>query len=586
MEDSYLELAVGSVSNRAQFIKSNEIHKHIKPKEELYKSLFLLDESCKDIKTIKEYKGIFSIDRIPFDIDFTNTGEETVNNARKLVDEIVSRGCSKSNINIWFSGRGFHIEIPNLYNFLPDKNLPLTMKRVLQDHFGKNNIDNIYDRGRLYRVGFTFNIKSNLYKTPIKHSELFELTYDDIIKIAKDQRMSFQFEKAVGGKPQWKYNVKEKVEQKEEFSSTPSSSTHNSNVTCVQKMVADPKKHGHRHRLALRMASAWRRMGITQDIIHGMCKASIPSLDMKEIVRLVKSVFKEPYSYSCDDEYMVKYCDPICKYYKYKNYDLDVKNVETMSKDFEEFVLTDFTETSFDFKDIYDIPNNYKFHHGELAVLIGDTKLGKTAWLQNVVSQLTDMKCLYLSLEVHHLLIFRRFLQIANNMTKEQVIDVYRSKNYEKQREIESKIKHIYVRTSSPDIESIGDLISEVQPKIVVVDTIDGINVRYTNDAFYKMEKIVLKLKDIAQQRKVIMLGISHISKGATYDQLNVHSAKGNSAIEQKADKILGITGDRDKGTRRSVKGLASRDETNFNLQFKFDFDTFRFIQTKGEGHW
>ena len=91
------------------------------------------------------------------------------------------------------------------------------------------------------------------------------------------------------------------------------------------------------------------------------------------------------------------------------------------------------------------------------------------------------------------------------------------------------------------------------------------------------MEKIVNSLKQIATQMDVIFFGISHISKGASRDMLTVHSAKGNSAIEQKADKILGIQGQRDANNIRVIRSLASRDETDFEMAFDFDYKTFQF---------
>ena len=133
--------------------------------------------------------------------------------------------------------------------------------------------------------------------------------------------------------------------------------------------------------------------------------------------------------------------------------------------------------------------------------------------------------------------------------------------------------------TTSPDIDSMKQLIADNQPQIVCIDTIDAIDVRYNNDPFTKMEKIVNSLKQIATQMDVIFFGISHISKGASRDMLTVHSAKGNSAIEQKADKIIGIQGQRDANNIRVIRSLASRDETDFEMAFDFDYKTFQFKQ-------
>jgi len=97
------------------------------------------------------------------------------------------------------------------------------------------------------------------------------------------------------------------------------------------------------------------------------------------------------------------------------------------------------------------------------------------------------------------------------------------------------------------------------------------------------MESIINGLKQIAIEQNVIILGVSHISKGALAESnnLTVHSAKGNSVIEQKADKIIGIMGDRDMGRKRIIRSLASRDEAGFHMVFDFEFTTFQFRHVK-----
>jgi replicative DNA helicase len=87
----------------------------------------------------------------------------------------------------------------------------------------------------------------------------------------------------------------------------------------------------------------------------------------------------------------------------------------------------------------------------------------------------------------------------------------------------------------------------------VVIDTIDMVPARYAkNDELQKQGYITAELKKIAMEQDVIILAVSHISKGASYriaegQALDIHSGKGNSALEQKADKIIAFEGDRDK---------------------------------------
>ena len=578
----YIELAIGSVSNRAYAIRPEHITKYIKPNEELYRSLFILDntafEHFRDKGSIKSYKGTYALNSIIYDIDRgKKTGEDTRQRAVSFIDTLHEQGVSDDQIHIWFSGRGFHIEVPNLYGFEESINLPYQVKMTIDSHFGKL-VDNIYDKGRLIRVGYTINMKSELYKLPLTSDMLTDWDYDMISEYCQIQKHEYHHEPFDEDSvyPIWEDKVLDVQEFREDEESI-SNTNLNAHVTCVQKMWKSDKD-GERHITLLRMANAWRRMGIQKEGAIKMSEYNIPSLDHNEILKIIDDVFAwEHNGYSCSDTIMEKYCDPICKFYKNKNYGLEVLNVKELSNKLRDFVHMDMDTNCFNLKDYYPIPNNYRFLPGELAILLGDTKLGKTAWLQSVMVKLTNMNVLYLSLEVGDWLIFRRFLQAGNGITKQEVNEIYRTYDEEKVKEINDRVRHIKVMTTSPDIDSMKQIIADNQPQIVCIDTIDAIEVRYNNDPFTKMEKIVNSLKQIATQMDVIFFGISHISKGASRDMLTVHSAKGNSAIEQKADKILGITGDRQMNDTRVIRSLASRDETDFEIAFNFDYKTFQF---------
>ena len=577
----YIELAVGSVSNRAYAIRPEHITKYIKPNQELYRSLFILDntafEHFRDKGSIKSYKGTYAINTIIYDIDRgKKTGEDARQRALSFYDTLLEQGLEDSQIHIWFSGRGFHIEIPNLYGFKESINLPYQVKVTIDSHFGKL-VDNIYDKGRLIRVGYTINMKSELYKLPLSWNMLNTMSYDDICEYCQLQKQDYNHKAFDDNQVTiWEDKVLEVQEYKEENVEL-SNTELNSHVTCVQKMWKS-NKEGERHITLLRMANAWKRMGVPKEGVIKMAEYNVPSLDRNEILKIVDDVFAWQHNgYSCSDTIMDKYCDPLCKFYKNKNYGLEVYGVSELSNLLKEFVHMDMDNNSFNLKDYYPIPSDYRFLPGELAILLGDTKLGKTAWLQSLMVKLSHMNILYLSLEVGNWLIFRRFLQTANDLTKQEVNEIYRTYDESKVNAINDKVKNIKVMTTSPDIDSMKQIISENQPQIVCIDTIDAIEVKYNNDPFTKMEKIVNSLKQIATQMDVIFFGISHISKGASRDTLTVHSAKGNSAIEQKADKIIGITGDRQANDIRIIRSLASRDETDFEMALKFRYHSFQF---------
>jgi len=581
----YIELAVGSVANRNDFVELDDkiLTKFITTNDELYRGMFSLQN--KPDNGIKSYNGNYMLEELILDIDKgKNPGDKTLMECIEICKMLIEKGVNKTTIHPWFSGTGFHIHLPNVYGFKPSHDLPQRVKYTIDKEFG-TLVDNIYDRARLIRVPYSLNAKSNLYKIPLVLDELLnqKYTYDNIASKAQLQPAIMSWMVLNNHKLE-SYPLKEikRVEHKPKPVAV-SNSKYNSNVTCVQKMWNN-EKSGRRHIVLLRMISAWKRMGLTKEAAENLAMLNVPSLSQEEVSRLSNDIYSWSHNgYGCSDVVMAEFCDVNCRYYVNKDFSVPVKSPFEIADTFKQFLDTDFSSSSFNLRDLYDLNHDYKFYPGELAVLIGDTKLGKTAWIQNIVANLKTMPCLYMSLEVEDKLIFRRFLQIANNMTKDAVHDVFMGGNKEEINKLVKQMQHINIITTPPEVSTIKTIIGEHQPKIVVIDTLDGISVKFNNDPFTKMESIINGLKQIAIEQNVIILGVSHISKGALAESnnLTVHSAKGNSVIEQKADKIIGIMGDRDMGRKRIIRSLASRDEAGFHMVFDFEFTTFQFRHVK-----
>lgn len=581
----YIEIAVGSVANRNDFVKLHPAHigRFITTNDELYRGMFSLQN--KPSSGIKSYKGDYMLEELILDIDKGKSpGDKVLMQCREICKMLIEKGVNRTTIHPWFSGTGFHIHLPNVYGFKPSYDLPQRVKFTISKEFG-TLVDNIYDRARLIRVPYTINAKSNLYKIPIDLDDLLnhKYKYEDIAAKAQVQPVVLDF-MLLNNKELTSYPLKEiKQTVSKPKPVAVSNSKYNSNITCIQKMWSNDKS-GRRHTILLRMVSAWKRMGLTKEASNSLALLNVPSLSEEEVGRLTNDIYSWSHNgYGCSDVTMAEFCDVNCRYYVNKDFSVPVKSPFEIADTFKQFLDTDFSSSSFNLKDLYDLHHDYMFYPGELAVLIGDTKLGKTAWVQNIVTHLKSMPCLYMSLEVEDKLIFRRFLQIANKMTKDQVYDVFRKGTKEDQDKLVKQMQHINIITTPPEVATIKTIIGEHQPKIVVIDTLDGISVKFNNDPFTKMESIINGLKQIAIEQNVIIIGVSHISKGALGDNgnLTVHSAKGNSVIEQKADKIIGIMGDRDMNRKRIVRSLASRDETGFHLVFDFEYDTFQFRHVK-----
>jgi len=588
-----IEVAVGSVANRGNVIPLHELHNYIKYKTELYRSMFIYDDTFTG--NVKTYQGTYDIDEIILDIDIKDENMEPVDKVMNFLNS------SEIENQLWFSGTGFHVHIPNIFGLKASKDLPGILKHTLDSMFGKLGVDNIYDKSRLIRAEFSFNKKNNTYKIPIYSlTREHNWTYKDYVQLAtwvdykspaddpaRDANSLNNWMKYDKGflKAHNTDKFKDKIITKPKRNSvsvnTTSDSELTAHVTCVQKMYKQGPELGSRHQTILRMISAWKRSGIPRAGSESLIGHWSPDFDRTEAFKMIDTVYGwEHDGYGCNDTIMDKFCDARCKFYRSKDYGVEIFNADSMTEQFRDFVKTDYSDRSFDLGAMYKMNNPYRFTVGELITIIGDTKLGKTAFIQNIVTKANQFKCLYISLEVNEKLMWRRFCQIAFNETKEEIVNHYLNDDITFVNEAKKKLGHLKVLTVSPEINNIIDVISSVQPKIIVIDTIDEIRVDYVNDSLLKMQKIISKLKEIAQKYEVIIFAVSHISKTAAYEgTLNRHSAKGDSAIEQKSDKLLGISAPNPGSKARIVESIVARDESGFKLKCFFNHETFRFQQ-------
>ena len=214
---------------------------------------------------------------------------------------------------------------------------------------------------------------------------------------------------------------------------------------------------------------------------------------------------------------MSHYCDPLCKHYKKKDFGNEVKTVTDVQKEMIDKYKNK-SSLQFDLEKFWDIGGSHLFEETQLVILIADTGVGKTAWLQNLIVNLAGYKCLYITLEVHNQLLYRRFCQIALDMTKEEVINAHLNES-DSLGHFKERLSHITMQHTAPRIDTFKELVAQEQPDIVVIDTIDKVQVPYCNDPFKQAEKVTQGLKQIAVDTGTIIFGVSHVSRGALKDK-------------------------------------------------------------------
>lgn len=583
----YCEIVLGNFKNRGLAVPVSDLYTYqkqaLQSSSELYRSYYFFDEEIlehlKIRKTIRSYKGLYYLDRIVFDIDIgTDSNNYVHERAKGFIHSLIEDWeLSEDHIRAWFSGRGYHIVTPDFFGFKPSNSLPQTVRATLTKHFP--DADDIYDHARVIRVGRTVNLKTGLYKILLPLKDLFNKAIEEIHERAREP-VTVTIDADAKEPPQYREKIilPNEVNPVAKAGKSGASDNPGRIVACMQKVIAEGAIPGSRHQKLLRLASTYRRAGVPLQIAVAGLSAWANTLNPLEVERIVKDVYEKGYRFGCDDKIMAAYCDAGCIYYKRKDYMQDLLSAERMERDFVNFIRSDYSNRAFDLARLYKLKTSYMFYPGELVVLWGDTGLGKTTFVQNLCVRLTNMKILYLSLEVHANLLYRRFIQIANGWTKKQIIEYYKTHT----NTLSDKVSHITALTVAPNLEAIKKLIGEEEPALVVIDTLDGIE--YTGYEKDKTGPLCISLKQLAQQLDTIIFVVHHISKDAALDRnknqrpLNLHSGKGSSSAEQKADKVIGIEGDAESSLRK-IRSLKARDEAPFELRLEFNQRTFRFIQ-------
>jgi len=588
----WIEIAQGNPRNRNFIIRTQDLYKYVikanQHKQDLYQSYYFYDERVREhltvYKTVRAFEGKRYIRTLIFDIDKgTKTNDELLLSLRVFIESLINDwNLDKyEEIKVWFSGRGFHVEIPNIFRFVPSQYVPEEWVLTCKKYFPEIVDTAPYNRVGLIRVPQTVNSKSGLYKVAFTVEQIFKYAMTRIVEEAhKPQEKHWDIDLDTNLDFSDKV-IKQEAKRKADLKITDPTGV----ITCMQHLYNRGPVEGRRHQDLLRMVSAYRRGGTPLEMIVAGMKLWIEgskNISDYEVEKIVKDTYKRKYEYGCSDDVMKEFCDPKCMYYKRKNYAVNILSSEGAEKNFVEFMKMDFEDIAFDLNEVFPMDRSFMFYPGEFCLLIGDTKLGKTAVMQNIAIKLKKFPIDYYSLETGSRLLFRRAVQIEHGYNKNQVMQHYRMND----NTLRKGLDHLSITEIAPDLEQLKRKIAERQPKLVIVDPIDGLSVGRLGEFHNKEEKLAVMLKQIATELDVIFIGVHHIPKSAALDEkgrkktLTLHSAKGDSALEQKADKLLGFEGEQNK-TTRVLRSLTARDEDPFALSLFYNKTNFRLTKIK-----
>jgi hypothetical protein len=593
--DCYVEIVKDSISNRNQVVTTEQYKKAVLDyswSKEMYRSYFVFDESfdkhVTETGTVKGFDGSCALDYIILDVDKGEIPkDQMIGYIQACLSEMFDKGVMEEDINLWFSGNGFHIEMKNVFGLQQSKTLHDKLRLTMNKHF--DFADSIYDKTRIIRTKWSLNPKTQLHKIWIPLSQIGDITYKDLECYASTRQNylewvnsdSDNFFETLHKTPQVEPYLQSMVIASPTIVTKPNSGKKSSDVTsvvsCMQHIFNEGPHIGARNNKMMRMTSTYKRAGVPFIVaLNGMHTWSDGQMSEEEVNRTVKNVYDGNYQYGCDDHIMAEYCDTKCIYYKRKDYKLDIKGVNELEDSLRDYLINTMSQNSIQLDKIYGC-DSYNFSPGELVIFSGDTGLGKTAFIQDIIVK-AKQHTLFLSLEMNEQLIFRRFGQIAIGKDKEWITNEYKNNP---EFTLKDKLDHVQVMTIAPRIDSIKKVVSEYQPKVLVVDTTDEVQVDFVKGEIEKQNIVIGALKQIAQKTNIIIIAIHHLNKSsASNNVINLHSLKGSSNVVQKADKVILIKGNRDDAVR-IVSSVKSRDEGRFEMTAAFDTNTMQFNQIR-----
>jgi hypothetical protein len=593
----YCEVAIGGVKDRNRIIPVGEIPnlraQCQRENKELYRSLYFYDEEIlehmKVRATVAGFRGKFYLPDITFDIDKgDNSGEELFERTHQLVDELLGKWqIPPDTLQVFFSGRGMHVSIPDVFHFPPSNELPRSVARTLTSYF--SGIDDIYTNPtRIIRVSGTVNAKTRLPKIRIRINDLIFKTYDDIVNLASTTMDTvgdgyYKFPKNTLPIPDYSAQRldEEAVVFKQGLAVSPVTinEEHSAVVTCMQKLWSRGELKGSRHNDLLRLSSSWRRSGIPKDMVKNELKLWARSLEPYAVDAIVEDVYRKGFKWGCNDPIMEKHCDPKCVFFRGKNYLIKTHTSEDMEHAFQQFVQKDWGGKVLNLKPIFNLQEDFLCYPQEVVFLWGDTGIGKSAIAMQIAVEVRKYmtpgtKVLYAALENGMYLTFRRFIQVAHGLTKQEVVNHYAAGR----NTYSSAIDHVQVVTANPDTQSLAKLFVESDAKVIIIDTLDCII--GNGDENERLTEVVKVLDDLKKRLDLIIIVIHHISKFAALNGVGLHSGKGSSTVEQKGDKVICVESVGDpKHLIRKVWSAKARDETPFECVLRFDAgNTFRMM--------
>lgn len=521
-------------------------------------------------------------DKIWFDFDSENNIPLAFDDAKVLYKRLVEHGFKDENIQISFSGNkgvGFIVVLDDQLTLAEVRSICFTLAQDL------NTFDtSMYDHQRIFRLLFTKNEKSGLYKIPLTSDELLNYNIADIKNSAKDvSGYSFNdvisfYQKAVPSNKIIALKNKAPKETKKKESKVSIKMTENLDLSNKPTFLTNCRwylqngffEEGNRSKILLCLASTYKNLGYTEELVYRMLKgvAEIQSKrngterfpDEEIYNNIVVQVFNPTWKngqYSCKEEgnFLYDYCRNLghngCKHEQEKDLIVNTDEVFSMFKTYAENFDKNVLFTGIDKLD-----KRLKLMVGTSNAIVASPGVGKTSLLLSILNHnsLKDVNSIFFSYDMFHSALYMRMIQKHTGLDQDEIYDIFKH-DQSKMNEINNLIKDNYKNIhfcfksgqSTEEIENTIKMVEEKRGekvKLIAIDYNELIS-SPMSDSTAASAQVAQRIRQIANDREVCALQLLQPSKNysSAADEIKTYNAaKGSSSIAQSMTMMLGCS--------------------------------------------
>lgn len=329
--------------------KLTGIAKNMQPERTLYRSHWRYPLAFKKhveaTGSVKGYNGLRALDYIIVDIDMVNNAQRSnfLHQLNAWWDAYVLEWNLQSVILASFSGNGFHLYIhKQALSLEPSADLHKYVGATIESWWsqevathikGFNYDPSMYRSAQVYRYPNSLNIKTGLHKV---FFDPMNIDLQELAVAAKNKQhllpkeilirfFSNQQPDAVGFLDEYQPSE----QQINELAVSPTDSPDNQHTPkadfpavghCFHAIMAKGKEaktdHG-RHAVALRLASFFHMQSMPYEsafvALHHWCNSALGDYDKQDTTRCLDAVYKDGYSFGCNDPILRSYCSNACR---------------------------------------------------------------------------------------------------------------------------------------------------------------------------------------------------------------------------------------------------------------------------------